>query len=222
MVDKAKIILGFGLLVLLFSILTLIFWDFVRGVIIVPIYYFLWEMSLILKSIPEGVYFALLVLLSLIIGFNTLDNVHVERQAKRLKRGRPESGTRYMHWSSLCANMDINPFTRDRFAWEARKLILSILAYEQGIDISDAEMLVRKGEVDMPDSIKNLIMEKQIPATRLSANRIASAMFWLRRLLFKPDVKNDPQIDILVGEIISFIEHRLEINHAGNQPESWS
>jgi K+-sensing histidine kinase KdpD len=222
MADKAKIILVFVLLVLLFSVLTLIFWDFIRDVIIVPIYYFLWEISLVLKSIPEGIYLALLVFLSVIIGFNTLASLRVERQTKRLERERSESDTRYLHWKSLCANMDVNPFTRDRFAWEARKLILSIFAYEQGIDIADAEMLVQNGNVDVPDTIRNLITEKRMPAAGLHVNRIARAMVWLRRLFFKIEAENDPQIDALVGEIISFIEQRLEINHAGNQPKSWS
>jgi hypothetical protein len=222
MADKAKIILVFVLLVLLFSILTLIFWDFVRNVIIVPIYYFLWEISLVLKSIPQGVYLALLVFLSVFIGFNTLTSLRVERQTKRLKRDRPESGTRYLHWNSLYANMDGNPFTRDRFAWEARKLILSIFAYEHGIDIADAEMLVQNGYVDVPDTIRNLIMEKRMPATGLRVSRVARTMVWLRRKFFKIEAENDPQIDALVGEVISFVEQRLEINHAGNQPESWS
>jgi hypothetical protein len=222
MADKAKIILVFVLLVLLFSVLTLIFWDFIRDVIIVPIYYFLWEISLVLKSIPEGIYLALLVFLSVIIGFNTLASLRVERQTKRLERERSESDTRYLHWKSLCANMDVNPFTLDRFAWEARKLILSIFAYEQGIDIADAEMLVQNGNVDVPDTIRNLITEKRMPATGLRVNRMARAMVCLRRLFFKIEAENDPQIDALVGEIISFIEQRLEINHAGNQPKSWS
>jgi hypothetical protein len=222
MADKAKVILVFVLLVLFFSILTLIFWDFIRDVIIVPIYYFLWEISLVLKSIPEGIYLALLVFLSVIIGFNTLASVRVEQHTKRLERERPESGTRYLHWRSLCANMGVNPFTRDRFAWEARKLILSIFAYEQGIDIADAEMLVQMGEVDMPDTIRNLITEKKIPATGFRISRIARAVVWLRWLFFRIEAENDPQIDALVREIISFVEYRLEINHAGNQPESWS
>ena len=221
MTDKAKIILVFVLLVLLFGILTLIFWDFVRDAIIVPIYYFLWEISLVLKSIPEGAYLALLVFLSVIIGFNTLTGLRVERHTKRLEREQPESGTRYVHWRLLCANLDVNPFTRDRFFWEARKLILSIFAYEQGIDIADAEMLVQNGNVDAPDTVRRLIIEKRIPAAGPRVSRIARAPVWLRRLFIEIEAENDPQIDALVGEIISFIEQRLEINHAGNQPESW-
>ena len=132
MTDKAKIILVFVLSVLLFSILTLAFWNFVRDAVIVPIYYFLWQISLVLKSIPEGVYLALLAFLSVIIGFNTLTSLRVERHMKRLERGQPESGTRYLHWKSLCTNMDVNPFTRERFAREARKLICLSLPMNRG------------------------------------------------------------------------------------------
>jgi hypothetical protein len=215
-VDRAKIILVFVALVLFFSILTLVFWGFIRDIVIIPIYYFLWEMGLLLKSVPEGIYFALLVLVSLIIGFNTVVSVRAERHTRRLERQQPESITRYLHWRILCANMDANPFTRDRFAWEARKLILSIFAYEQGIDIAEAEMLVRRGDVDMPDVIRNLITEKKFPVTGLRIRRIARPIVWLRWLFFRIEADNDPQLDALVGEITSFVEHRLEIYHAGN------
>jgi hypothetical protein len=222
MAEKAKITLVFVLLVLLFSILTLIFWDFVRDVIIIPIYYFLWEISLVLKSFPEGIYLALLVFLSVIIGYDTLANLRAERHTKRLEREQPVSGTRYLHWTSLCANLDVNPFTRDRFYWETRKLILAVFAYEQGIDIADAEMLVQNGNVDVPDTVRRLIIEKRMPATGSRVSRITRALVWLRRLFFEIEEENDPQNDALVGEIISFIEQRLEIHHAGNQPKSWS
>jgi hypothetical protein len=220
-IDKARMILVFVLLALLFSILTLVYWDFMRDTIIVPIYYLIWVISLVLKSIPQGVYFAVLVFLSLLIGFKTLESVRVERSTKRLEKDWPESGTQYLHWKSLCANMDINPFSRGRFAWEARKLILSILAYEQGIDSVEAETLVRKGMVDVPDTIRNLIEKKKIPDARLPRNRITSVALRLRRLLGIGS-ENDPQIDSAIAEIIGFIEYHLEIDHAGSQPESWN
>ncbi len=219
-VDKAKIGLVFILLVLLFSILALVYWDFVRDTIIIPIYYIIWVIGLILKSIPQGVYYAVLVFLSLIIGFKTLESVQVERHTKHLERSRTESGTKYLHWKSLCTRMDISSFTRDRFAWEARQLILSILAYEQGKDIVEVETLVRTGKVAVPEPIRNLIEERKIPATRPPGNRITRAVSWLRQLLFKVDVQDDPQTDPSVAEIIGFIEHRLEINHARSQRES--
>jgi hypothetical protein len=220
--NKAKIILVFILFVLLFGILPLLYWDFIRDTIVVPIYYVIWVISLFLKSIPQGVYFAFLVFLSLIIGFKTLESVQVERRFKRLERDRPEATTQYLRWKSLCANMDINPFSRNRFAWEAKKLILSILACEQGMDIADAEALVLDDTLDVPDVIRKLIETNTLPDAKLPLNRITSAMLRVRRLLFKVGAKNDLKIDSPVAEIIGFIEHHLEINHAGNQPESWN
>ena len=97
---------------------------------------------------------------------------------------------------------------------------MSIFAYEQGVDIADAEVLIQNGNLDVPDTIRNLITEKRLPFTRLHISREARVMVWLRRRFFKVDAEDDLQIDALVGEIISYIEQRLEINHAGNQPES--
>jgi hypothetical protein len=219
-VSRARIILIFVLFVLLFSILTLLFWDFIRDTIIVPIYYFIWVIGLILKSIPQGVYWAFLVLLSLIIGFKTLESTQVERNFERREGDQPQADTRYLYWRRLCTNMDISPFSRQRFAWEVRKLILSMLAYEWGIDIAEAETLILTGTLDIPDAIRFLIEEKRIPDAKPPLNRIASAILRLCRLLLKADSERDPQTDTLVAEIIGFIEQHLEIGHAGNQPRS--
>lgn len=215
---KARFILAFVVLVLLFSILPLLYWDFVRDTVIIPFYYIIWLLSLILNAIPQGIYLALLVLLSLIIGFKTLDSVHIEQRFHRRERNHQQTGTQYLHWRSLYTNLYLSPFSRNRFAWEARKLILSILAYEHGISSLEAETLVRNGTLTVPETIKNLIESKTFPDARFP-NRFTKRLLRLRQLFFKTDSKKDPQVDSLIAEIISFIEYRLEINHAGNQPK---
>jgi hypothetical protein len=215
--NKAKLVLAFIAFVLFFSILALVYWDFIRDTIIVPIYYIIWVIGLFLRSIPQGVYFAFLITLSLVMGFKTLEGMKDTQNPKRRKGDQPQAGTQYLHWKSLYTSIDVNPFARNRFAWEARKLILSILAYEQGVNTSEAEALVRNGMVDIPDTIRNLIEEKRIPDTRLTLNRITSLMLRVRRLFFNGDTETDLEIDSSVAEIIGFIEYHLEINHAGNE-----
>jgi hypothetical protein len=73
--NRTTVGLVFVLVVLMFSILTLLYWDFVRDTVIIPVYYLLWVGSLILKSIPQGAYLAILIFISAIIGWNTLEAV---------------------------------------------------------------------------------------------------------------------------------------------------
>lgn len=150
-IDKAKITLVFTLFVFIFSVLALFFWDFTRDTIVVPIYHFIWIISLILNSIPQGAYLAILVILSLITGFTTLANIKVGQNPRHNEEDQSQTYTQYMHWKNLYDHLYINPFSRGRFAWEARKLILSILALEQGIDIDEVEALFRNGALDVSE-----------------------------------------------------------------------
>lgn len=214
--DRAKVALAFALMVLLFGLLTLLFWDFIRDVVIVPIYYFVWVVGLTLKSIPQGIYFALLLLLSLFIGLKTLDSVQVRQPFRQLERNPAQVNTQYRHWKSLCDSVHNSKFYRDRFIWEARKLVLAVLAYEQGIDSAEAETLVRNGTLVVPDAILALI-ERKIPAARSPLVGATGVLARLRRLFVRGDADRNLEIDRLVVEVIGFIERRLEIDHAGNE-----
>lgn len=212
--DKRRVALVFVLVTLIFSILTLLYWDFIRDTVIVPVYYLIWVSSLILKSIPQVGYLALIILISIMIAWNTLAHVKVRQLTRKVDGNHPQATTRYLNWRTLCANMYSSAFSRNQFAREARKLILSILAYQEGIDISEAEVLVRIGTLSVPDSIRNLIQQKDIQTSTLAPHGTKNVILRLRRFFLKVESQKDPQIDSQVAEIIDFIEHRLEINRA--------
>jgi hypothetical protein len=219
-VNKVQIGFIFVLVVLVFSTLTLLYWDFMRDTIIVPIYYLFWVSDLMLKSVPQGAYLAFLIFICVLIGWNTLSGVRVRQIPSRFEGSHPQTDTRYAQWKRLYSNLHSSPFARDTFAWEARKLILSILAYQDGIKTSEVEAMVKDGTLPLPDSIRDLIQQKKIRDSQPTLNRMESTRTRLRRLFFKAKLQHDPQIDTLVAEIVSFIEHQLEIDHAGNQSES--
>jgi hypothetical protein len=211
-VDKVRIAFVFVLITLIFSILALIYWDFVRDSIIVPVYYLIWVSGLILKSIPQSGYLALLILVSAIIGFNTLERIRNEQLASRPETNDPQAESRYLHWRRLHARLYVSPFSRDQFAWEARRLILSILAYQSGVDTSEAEMMVTDGLLDVPDSIRNLVQHKDMATPTPTPRNVKNAVLRLRQLLRRTVPQNEPQIDGQVAEIVYFIERCLEIN----------
>lgn len=219
--NRTTISLVFVSVVLFFSILTLLYWDFIRDTIIVPIYYLLWVGSLVLNSIPQAAFLAILIAVSVIIGWNTLEAVRVRQSGEGAERKRPEVTARYLHWKRLCANLNSGLFARDTFAWEARRLILSILAYQTGLEIPEVETRVRNGALPVPDSIRELIERRVIRDSRPAPRRIESAILRLRRLFLKVESKTDPQVDDRIAEIVSFIENQLEFNHAGSQPQSY-
>jgi hypothetical protein len=217
-IDKVQI--GLVSVVLVFGVLTLLYWNFIRDTIVLPIYYLLWISSHILKSIPQEAYLAFLIFASIIISINTVQSIRVKQITRSPGGNQPQVHTRYLHWRRLCANLYYNWFSRNQFALEARQLLLAILAYQAEIDTSEVEAMVRDGTLCVPDSIRNLVQDKAIQDPRPTTNSTKKAILRLRRAFLRVDSQNDPQIDSQVVEIVSFIEHCLEINHVGNRPHS--
>ena len=213
-INKTKIgVLLIGV-ILFFSLLTLVYWSFVRDTIIVPIYYFMWVGDLALKSVPQKAYLAVLVLISLIIGVNTLLSMRVRQLTGRVDEVPPQNDSRYLHWKKLCSNLYSSPFAQDSFAWESRKLILAIFAYQNALEIVQVEAMIQNNILPVPDSIKKLIQEKKIqnfnPIPKPPENLITR----LRRWLFPIENTQKLPIDNAVAEIVGYIEHLLEIDHA--------
>jgi hypothetical protein len=213
-INKTKIGIVLVVVILLFSLLTLAYWTFVRDTIIVPIYYLIWVGNLTLKSVPQEAYLAFLILISLIISVNTLLSMRVRQITRSVEEISSQSNSRYSHWRNLCSNLYSSPFARDTFAWEARKLVLSIFAYQNGIETAKVEEMIRSDVLSVPASIKKLIQEKKIEYFKSPPKPTENVFFGLRRWLFPVEDPQKLSIDDAVAEIADYIEHLLEIDHA--------
>ena len=213
-INKTKIGIVLVAVILVFSLLTLFFWPFVRDTFIVPIYYVLWVSDLALKSVPQEAYLALLVLVSLIIGVNTLMTTRVRRFTRDAREMPSQSDSRYTYWRNLCSNLYSSPFAQDTFAWEARKLILSIFAYQNGIETAQVEAMIRNDALSVPTPIKKLIQEKKIQDFNSTTKQTENGVLRLRHWLFPVEDPQKQLIDHAVAEVVDYIEHLLEIDHA--------
>ena len=213
-INQKKMAIALVVVISLFSLLTIIYWSFVRDTIIVPIYYVIWVSDLALKSFPQEAFLAVAVLLSLLIGVNTLLSMRVRRFAGSMDEMPSQSDSRYMHWKKLCSNLYASPFAQDTFAWEARKLILSVFAYQNGIEIAQVEAMIRNDVLPVPEPIKKLIQEKKIDNFTLTFEPAPKLIARLRRWLFPSEESQKSPIDDELAEIADYIEHLLEIDHA--------
>ncbi len=212
-INQRKMGIVLVVVILAFSLLTLIYWSFVRDTIIIPIYYVIWVGDLALKSVPQGAYLAVLILISLMIGVNTLLSMRVRRSTRGVGEIHTPNDSRYTYWKKLCSNLYSSPFAQDSFAWESRKLILSIFAYQNGIEIPEVEAMIRNNVLSVPAVIKKLIEEKKIRNFIDNPQPSENIIFRLRRWLFPVEDPQKKSIDDAVAEIVAYIEHLLEIDH---------
>jgi hypothetical protein len=212
-VDRAKFGLAILLVVFVFLILTGFFWNFVRDTIAVPIYYLIWVSDLTLKSIPQSVFLGILVVLCVLIGSSALLAIRVNEDIESAEPKPVQSQARYHFWRNLCVQLDSSAYSREKFTTESRKLILSILAYQEGIESAEAEALVSNGALGVPETIRNLILRQHIQLfDQVSRTEDNSVLARLRRIFGEAAL---PQVDRQVDEIIGFIEQLLEIGDAG-------
>lgn len=216
--DRSKIGLALLLTALVFSVLTLLYWDFVRNTLVIPLYYLLWVGDLTLKSIPQGAFLAALVVISLVMAVNTLRRLRRTPLTAHLQRSHAPPHSRYRQWRNLYRNLYTSEFTRNLFLSDARRLVLSLIAYEQGVDTLEAEALVKSGAFAVPEAVRKLVERRDIYGLNPPSNRLKII---LRRLgLLKPEASINPQLDGMVDEFIRFIEQYREITYDGNRPQS--
>jgi hypothetical protein len=211
--NKVKIGIVFILAVLVFSALTLLYWDFVRDTIVVPIYYFIWVGNLTLRSVPQQAFLALLMLISILIGLNTLISIGAKATPNSFTDAPSQTDSRYASWKKLCSNLSSSSFARDSFAWEARTLIIAILANQNGIEPTEVELKIKSETLVVPPSIKDLIQYRKIKDMPLTPQGSESIIVRLGRLFRKEVPQNNSPIDSPIAEIVAFIEHQLEIDH---------
>ena len=199
----------------IFSVLTLVAWDFVREAIVVPLAYLIWLGGLILKSIAQEVYLIGLISIAGIIALNTLTRLQRRTANHGFSQAGPNDASRYRLWLRWCAAAPANEYTRLELARETRKLILATLAYQEGLTEPEVERKIISGDLPVPAAVKEFIHDRDLKFTPPPHQR-----FW-QRFIQKADRQSDPLLNQSLEDIIQFIENRLEIVHDGT-PRSYS
>lgn len=195
---------------LIFSVLTLVAWDFVRETIVVPLTYLIWLGGLILNSIPQEVYLIGLIIAAAAIALNTLNRLRRKPASTRLTGPRAGDASRYRLWLRLWATAPHSEYTRVELARETRQLIVSVLAYQEGLTPPEVERKIVSGALPVPAAVSQLFRERDLLSTPQPAPR-----FW-QRFTLKADRQPDPLLNQSLEEILQFIENRLEIIHDGH------
>jgi hypothetical protein len=195
---------------LIFSVLTLVAWDFVREAIVVPLTYLIWLGGLILNSIAQEIYLIGLIIVAGVIALNTLNKLQRKPASTRLTSAGSGDASRYRLWLRLCMAAPASEYSRVELAREARKLIVSVLAYQEGLAQPEVEQKIVSGALPVPDTVRKLFQERDLMSTPRPPQRL-----W-QRLMRKAGRQPDPLLNQSLEEIVQFIENRLEIVHDGN------
>lgn len=216
--NKVRISLIFIAVLYIISVACVVYWDVIRDQVIIPIYYLVWVIGLILKSISQKVYLVLLIAGCAIIGINTL----IKIRAKGLKK-HPENvpyggNSRYRFWARLLNYSLTSEFFRWDFVIEARRLIFSIFAFQEGLNPSEVEQGMANNSLSAPVIVKLLVKNRELPIDAPQKSWMKMWRLKIRSWFNIQETQTDQKVTGQIEEIIHFIEERLEITQNGNQP----
>ncbi len=206
----------FGLVVLailvLFGSLAVFFWDFVRDTVVLPLYYVVWVGGLVLNGIPQQAFLALIVVVSLWIALDVLLRAQGAPLADQRDSRLPRGTSRYREWIKR-SGPSSGELAHRTLAGEVRQLILSVLVFQEGLDLAQAERSVADRSLVIPERIRSLIVSKQFQPREANPNRMSRVIRRVRGWLDKPIPSDAALVDEQIDEILQFLESRLEMTH---------
>lgn len=188
------------------STLVLIFRETVRQLVVMPMLYFLWLGSLIIRTIPDVVWWSLGLLIGAIIALQALFGKERAAPEPSYPPRVQERYSRLHYWLSMVRLMDASDFSRENFIFELRRLLLSILAYQESSDPAVVAKQVEAGEIVLPEEIRAFVLTRQMGAL------VQPPTFWERLGLSRKKHPVPTESDADLERIVKFMEERLEMN----------
>lgn len=193
--------------------LAIIFRDFVRENVLIPLLYLFWIIRLLLKSLGETCLWPVLMIILALISLRLLRTQKRDRQRIRdfyKEAPHPEDG-RVSFWMKYIRRKTMGVESLSFTSFRLRELVLSVLAYQQNLTSSELESKLYREEIVVPDKVEEIVF----PQEQTISPREQSRSFFSRLLKwFK--VRSLPETDQIASDLralVQFLEERLEIEH---------
>lgn len=188
--------------------------DFVREAILVPLSYLFWIADLLIRSTPQALFWALLVITGLIIAVRSLYVVSPppekvgELETRATRRQRVGFWTFQMH-------MLRQGVARARFADFLSRLGLEVLAFREQITPVEAEARLQNGEFDAPEILAFLRIRRMVPSEGfgLLPRLVEWLGEWKNRLLGQRNGALASSAEDELRRTVEYLEDQLEVKH---------
>ncbi|MBN1312057.1 MAG: hypothetical protein JXB30_11620 [Anaerolineae bacterium] len=201
----------------IFAVLALVYRDFVREDIVIPVFYLLWIVVRIIRSVPQAGCLAGAVIAGIVIALLGLYRLW-EPEPRPTRRPAPTtSPSRYRFWLRRCRQMDSSAFFLDDMSSEMRRLLLSVLAYQEHRDTSEMERLIVRGAFDVPPAVRDLVTSRRLgDLAKLNKQKGVLARLWERlwRGSASSQLPAENAAEQQLEQVVAYLEERLEA-HGG-------
>lgn len=187
------------------AVLLLLFPQFIRQAVVIPIHYALWFASLVLNSIHQQVLWSALLLLSAIIAARLL---HYAAKAPRELPAPPAfllGQGRVAAWLLTVRLVRSGRGSQEHFAAEVKKLLLAILAQRERMSPKEVEAQIESGGIPIPAELRFAFESPSFHRPDF-ASRLRSRLSALGRQNAAPERQHTAALQA----IIHFLEDQME------------
>jgi hypothetical protein len=210
----------FAVLVLLATAgLAYVLRDLVREVIVLPLSYATWMLGLLLRSVPQSVLLAVVILLCALLALRGLTR---GRPATRFQVAAPDTRpepSRLTFWRRQFRNAPNSGYAADKLTMELRNLTYNALAHDLRIDRGDVERMVKAGEIELPPAVRTALLSESMWNSGSPMDDLGHALAQVRaavsRLFRLPPEFASTKRDAALTAVLEFVESRLGSANVG-------
>ncbi len=201
--------------VLVSLVLTFVFQDQIRVGLVMPVSYVAWYINVIFTTVPQPIFWAVLVFGGLYLAGRTLfKNLPPPEELTEP----PYSGhsvSRFQYWNWYLSSFQISQFSSEHMSRNLARFVIEILAFQEHQTVDQIEQRVFNNEIDLPEEIISLIRTRRLIIKLPDPTPLRR--FFDRFILRRPEtpitqIENSEAREKII-HIIQFIEDRLEIQH---------
>lgn len=199
--ERRKRLLVLALLLLPLALLTLLFKEIARTVIVQPVMYLLWLAGLLWRSIPQVILWTILVVVVLRVAVGSLV-VRRRRREEQLHAAGLEHWGRARIWARWVELAQQGGYYQRRLSRYLADLTFDALAQREHLSRDQVQEELAAGRLEVPTSIRTFLLAvlNERPLGRLA---------WLKRF-FRAQ---PPALQISPQEILDYLETQLEVGY---------
>jgi hypothetical protein len=201
-----------GLGLLLTGLLVSVLRDVVREVIVIPLLYVLWMGRLLLRSVPQALFWFAFVIVAFFLVLGSL---------VRGWRSPPEPhsvGRRFPGqvsvWAKRIRLMAAGGYTGWYFGQHVEKLIVTVLAYRERLNTRETRRRIRAGDLEVPPEVQAYFCIVLMPSRR------RWPLGLLSRFRFRPRKGAQGMPSSGLERVVGFLEDQLEVGYDGRNRQS--
>jgi hypothetical protein len=197
--------IGSGLLLTVLLVVAL--GDVVRELIVIPLLYVLWMGRLLLRSVPQVLFWSAFLIVACFLAFGSLAQGERARPDPHPAAG--SSSGQVSVWARRIHLMTRGGYTGWYFGQHMERLIVAVLAYRERLSTRETRRRMKAGELESPPEVRAYFDVAMMPSRRRWRIGLLSRF----RLRPRGRAQGIPPAGRGMERVIRFLEDQLEVEH---------